>query len=115
MHFIIIPLVFNPPSITPATNPLDITEGHNTTLTCTHDPSNTNGDQYRWIPPGGSFEDYTAGNSPTILELLAINKTQSGVYMCVGSRTDTHVTVSANITVNVQCELLVFVDFFKLL
>ena len=97
--------MFNPPSITPSTNTLDITEGLNTTLTCTRDPSNSNSDQYRWVPPGGSFEDSTAGSSPATLELSTINRNQSGQYMCYGSRTDTNVTVSTNITVNVQCEL----------
>ena len=98
------PPVFNPPSITSSTSTLDITEGNDTTLTCTRDPSNSQGDQYRWVPPGGSF-DITAKNSPVMQELSTINRNQSGVYTCYGSRTDTNATVSTNITVNVQCEL----------
>ena len=38
-------IVFNPPSITPDTSILDITEGNSTTLTCTRDSTNTNNEQ----------------------------------------------------------------------
>ena len=98
--------VFNPPSITPDTSLLDITEGNSTTLTCTRDSTNTNNDRYRWALPDGSVSPVTPASSPQSLILSAINRDESGVYVCTGTRPGTSETVNSNITINVQCKLI---------
>ena len=98
--------VFNPPSITPDTSLLDITEGNSTTLTCTRDSTNTNNDQYRWTLPNGSVSPVTPASSPYDLILSTINRDESGVFVCTGTRPGTSKTVNSNITINVQCKLI---------
>ena len=97
--------VFNPPSITPDTSLLDITEGNSTTLTCTRDSTNTNNDQYRWTLPDGDVSPPQFASSPQLI-LSTINRDESGVYVCTGTRPGTSKTVNANITINVQCKLV---------
>ena len=75
-------------------------------LTCTRDSANNVADVYEWILPDGSEEP--AGSSPVVLEITSISRNQSGVYTCAGESSDTIATVSRNITLNVQCELLYF-------
>ncbi len=97
------PLVFNSPSITPDTNLLIITEGDSTTLTCIRDSTNSNSDQYRWTRPDGSFSPPQTASSPIDLILSTINRNQSGLYVCTGTRPGTSETVNATITINVEC------------
>ncbi len=96
--------VFNPPSISPDTNQLIITEGDSTTLTCIRDSTNTNSDQYRWTLPNGRVSPPQPASSPIDLTVSTINRDESGLYVCTGTRPGTLVTVNATITINVQCK-----------
>ena len=102
--------VFNPPSITPDTSLLDITEGDSTTLTCIRNSTNTMNDQYRWTRPDGTFSPPQPASSPQSLMVSAINRDESGLYVCTGTRPGTTDTVNATITINVQCKLIYCVN-----
>ncbi len=104
--------VFNSPSITPDTSQLIITEGDSTTLTCIRDSTNTFSDQYRWTLPNGSVSPPQPASAPIDLILSTINRNQSGLYVCTGTRPGTLVTVNATITINVQCKLI-YTDYYN--
>ena len=96
---------FNFPSITPDTSQLNISEGVNATLTCTSDPSNTRNDVYQWILPNGDVSPPQPASSPLDLKLTVVNRDQSGLYVCTGTRPGTAKTVNVSITIFVHCKL----------
>ena len=99
----------NPPTLNPdgGDDRIEyVTEGSNITLTCTRDSTNAPGDLYQWIHPNCQMTPSTPADSPVQLTLNNINREESGVYICQGSRN--RITDSAlknNVTLNVQCEL----------
>ena len=86
---------------------MDYFEGDTVTLTCTGD-AEVGFDSYQWTLPDGTVEPNSpvTADPPNGLELSLVNisRTQSGVYICTGSRIGDDRTVESNVTLNIQCE-----------
>ena len=99
-----------PPTLDPSggnSRIVNVTEGSDITLTCTRECDNTNGDLYQWIYPDSRISPAPPGDSPVHITLNNIDRTESGVYSCVATRsTIPNKTISyTELTVNVQCKV----------
>ena len=103
----------NPPTLNPDGGDdriVDVIEGSNITFTCTRDSNNAPGDLYQWIHPNSQMTPGAPEDSPVQVTLKNINRNEDGVYICLGSRNGvTDSALKNNVTLNVQCELLVHV------
>ena len=99
----------NPPILNPDggnDRTVDVNENSSIILTCTRDTNNTPGDLYQWTHPNGQMTPRVPTNSPVQLTLNNINKEESGVYICQGSRNGvTNSALNNNVALNVLREL----------
>ena len=101
-------IVNNPPTLNPGGGDdriVYVTERSNITLTCTRDTNNAPGDLYQWIHPDGLMTPGAPDDSPVQVTLKNINREESGIYICQGSRNGvTDSALQNNVTLNVRCD-----------
>ena len=88
---------------------IDVTEGTNLNLLC-RDPGNSGTTSYQWFDDTGSSLTGVSNTPPVLLQFTNIQRNSSRLYICQSTKNNVpDVIKMSNVTINVQCKLILSV------